>query len=115
MMSPTGTVGGVDSARHKNPYENEAFFSKLKLTLKKWLLLLHLWARDCPVTDETEVDKHTAINVYQWLREVCNTKLLQTPTILGGPGIILQIDKSLFRHKPKVGFRVRTYNGSNVY
>ena len=31
----------------------------LKLTLQKWLLLIHLWARDCPVTDameEAEVD-----------------------------------------------------------
>ena len=53
--------------------------------------------------DETEVDKHTAIDVYQWLREVCTTKLLQTPTILGGPGIIVQIDDSLFRHKPRLG------------
>lgn len=82
-----------------------SFFSKSKLTLQKWLLLIYLWARDCPMVDamdEAEVDSRTAVDVMQWLREVCSTKLLQTPIILGGPGVIVQIDESLFRHKPKV-------------
>ena len=61
--------------------------------------------------EQAEVDTRTAVDVYQWLREVCTTKLLQTPIILGGPGIIVQIDESLFRHKPKV--RITLYD-SNV-
>jgi len=52
--------------------------------------------------EEAEVDRHTAIDIYQWLREVCSTKLLSNPIILGGPGVVVQIDESLFRHKPKV-------------
>ena len=44
-------------------------------------------------------------DVYQWLREVCTTRLIQDPPIvLGGPGKVVQIDESLFRHKPKVPF-----------
>ena len=43
-----------------------------------------------------------AIDIYQWLCEVCTAKLLQTQIILGGPGVVIQIDESLFRHKPKV-------------
>ena len=40
---------------------------------------------------------------YQWLREMCSQKLLGDPQIvLGGPHTIVQIDESLFRHKPKV-------------
>ena len=61
--------------------------------------------------EQAEVDTRTAVDVYQWLREVCTTKLLQTPIILGGPGIIVQIDESLFCHKPKV--RIMLY-GNNV-
>ena len=79
-----------------------SFFQK---SLQKWLLLLNLWARDYPVTDaaeEAEISRSTAIDVFQWLREVCTTKLLQSPIQLGGPGCIVQIDESLFRHKPKV-------------
>ena len=48
------------------------------------------------------MDKRTAIDIYQWLREVCTTKLLSSPIILGVPGVVVKIDESLFRHKPKV-------------
>ena len=77
-----------------------SFFSKSCLSLQKLLLLMYLWARQYPVTDameEAEVDRRTAIDVYQWLREVCSTKL---SIVLGGPGVVVQI--FLFRHKPKV-------------
>lgn len=82
-----------------------SFFSKSKLTLQKWMVLIYWWVRDYPVSDaaeEAQVGRDTAINVYQWLREVCTTKLLRTPIQLGGPGKVVQIDESLFRHKPKV-------------
>ena len=35
-------------------------------------------------------------------REVCSTKLLATPIVSRGPGKVVQIDESLFNHKPKV-------------
>ena len=34
-------------------------------------------------------------------REVCSTKLIVTPIVLGGPGKVVQIDEYLFNHKPK--------------
>ena len=86
-----------------------SFFSKSKLSLQKWLLLIHLWSTDCPVTsvmEQTATDSRTAVDIYQWLREVCSTKLQQIPIILGGQGSIVQIDESLFRHEPKVRLRV---------
>ena len=83
-----------------------SFFSKSKITLQKWMILLHFWVHQYPVTDamqEAEVDRRTAIDVYQWLREICSSSLIHGPQIvLGGPGIVVQIDESLFRHKPKV-------------
>ena len=45
------------------------------------------WAREYPVTKVDRmsgVEASTAFDVYQWLREVCSMKLLQTPIILGG-------------------------------
>ena len=82
-----------------------SFFSKSKLPLQKWLLTLLWWAREFSVTDfadEAEISEHTACDIYQWLREVCSTQLLQSPVALGGPGVVVQIDESQFRHKPKV-------------
>ena len=82
-----------------------SFFSKSRLTLQKWLLMIHFWAWQYPVTDtfqQIQIGKMNAVDIYRWLREVCSTKLISTPIILGGPGIIVEIDESLFRHKPKV-------------
>ncbi|CAC5422633.1 unnamed protein product [Mytilus coruscus] len=39
--------------------------------------------------------------MFHYLREVCSTKLIQTPAQLGGPGVVVQIDESLFNHKAK--------------
>ena len=75
------------------------------MTLQEWLMLIYWWARQYPVKDaaqEAEVDKNTGCDVYRWLREVCSTTLLSTPIVLGGPGVVCQIDESLFTHKPKV-------------
>ena len=63
-----------------------------------------------------QVGRDTAINVYQWLREVCTTKLLTVLIQLGGPGKVVQIDESLFRHKPKVPIvQQHVANGSVVW
>ena len=55
--------------------------------------------------------------MYQWLREVCSYRLVNVdPQIkLGGQGIVVDIDESLFRHKPKVNqisYKVNT--GKNM-
>ena len=52
--------------------------------------------------EEAGVSKTLAIDVYQWLRDICSEKLLSMTIKLGGPGTIVQVDKSLFRHTPKV-------------
>ena len=51
---------------------------------------------------EAEISETVAVDIYNWLREVCSTKLLQTPVVLGGPGVVVQADESQFKHKPKV-------------
>ena len=47
--------------------------------------------------------------MYQWLREVCSTALIQQSIILGGPGKVVQIDESMFKNKPKVCRIKKTY------
>ena len=38
----------------------------------------------------------TAVCIYKCLREVCSTELLQTPILLGGPGVVVQIACGLY-------------------
>ena len=98
--------GNAHPAKHAGLYEREVFFAKSQLTLQTWIMLLHFWARQNPVSDTAECAKvalNTAVDVYQWLREVCSTRLINDgPVMLGGNGVVVQIDESLFKHKPKV-------------
>lgn len=71
----------------KSIWDNR-FFLKFRITLQKWLLIIYLWAREYPVTDvaeEADIDPSTEADVFQWLREVCTTSLLQIQVILGCP------------------------------
>ncbi len=68
-----------------------SFFNMSRLTLMEWLILLYWWVSEYPVSDaamEAKVGRDTAIDVYQWFREVCSTQLLGRPIRLGGPGKI---------------------------
>ena len=93
------------SCRKSISIREGSFFAKSCLTLQVWLILMYWWIREYPVGDaaeEAKVNKDTAGAVYQWLREICSTALIRQRIELGGPGTVVQIDKSLFRHKPKV-------------
>ena len=60
---------------------------------------MFLWSREYPVSEaakDSEVSQRITIDI-----EVCTNQLLPTTIILGGPGVIVQIDESLFQHKPK--------------
>ena len=44
------------------------------MTLSQWLILLYWWVKEYPVlkaAEEADVSDVSAIDVYQWLREVC--------------------------------------------
>ena len=64
---------------------HNSFFTKSRPTLQKWLLMLQMWSRKRPVRDaasEAEISERTAIDIYQWFREVCSTKLHGSTQIL---------------------------------
>ena len=84
-----------------------SFFEKSKLSLQQWIVIIHWWLREYPVTrasEEAKVTDMTAIQCYQYLRDICSWRLttVDAPLLLGGQGVVVQIDESLFRHKPKV-------------
>ena len=66
-----------------------------RLPLLKWLLMFYQWAWQHPVSDAADqinIDRQTAIDVYEWLREVCSQSLIQTRIVLVGPGTVVQVD-----------------------
>lgn len=82
-----------------------SFFEKSKLDLQKWLHILYMWSIDSSqkqIVETVGVSQKSIIDCCSFLRDVCSWKLLRNPVILGGPGCTVQIDESLFKHKPKV-------------
>ena len=66
--------------------------------------MMYLWSQDAPVKMTTENTGLSKMTVIQWFsnhRNICSQYLVNNPIQMGGPGIILEIDESLFRHKPK--------------
>ena len=87
--------------------ESWEFFQRKQVVPTEVDRLIYWWVWDHLVLNpaaEAHVGRDTAINVCQWLREVRTTKLLSMPIQLhvGGLGKVVQIDKILFKHKPKV-------------
>ena len=81
-----------------------SFFERSRITLDKWLYVTYLWSQGTKVNSverQVQIGEKTVIQMFQYLRDVCSTKLLSTPVELGGPGVIVQIDESLFNHKSK--------------
>jgi len=51
--------------------------------------MIHLWSIGMPVTTACTEAAVAATDLFQWLREVCSTKLIATPIKLGGPGTVV--------------------------
>ena len=74
-----------------------------------------MWVEILPLREERQLlcqDSHTTADTlgmsrqrvqqhFLLLREVCSTHLMNHPVSLGGANVIVQIDDSLFWHKPK--------------
>jgi hypothetical protein len=74
-----------------------------------WLHAIVMWTIETSVTNTgalTSLSMHTVLDPFQFLRDICGTRLLQNSVQLGGidaigAGIICEIDESCFRHKTK--------------
>ena len=87
----------VDDGCKKSCSIRAGTFDKLKLSLQQWLVII---LRQYPVTKAAEEAKVSGSRPERYLRGRLTT--VDSPLLLGGQGVVVQIDESLFRHKPKV-------------
>ena len=85
-----------------------SFFEKSNLSLAKILQLLYQWAHRnasfLSLHHELNLATNTVVDWKNFSRDVCAQYLLAHPVTLGGPGIVVEIDESLFvRRKHNVG------------
>ena len=66
--------------------------------MQKWMILIHYWIAQESVTSaarNSETSMVTAINVYQWLWEVCSQRLIRDGLAqLGRRGKVVEVDET---------------------
>lgn len=86
------------------PIRAESVIEGLSISLNQFLSICWCWFNDDSVKQAMEfsgcADK-TIIKVFDKLRERAITMLNRNNLQLGGQDIVVQIDESMFRHKPK--------------
>jgi transposase-like protein len=86
------------SIRKGSPFEG------VKSDLRKILHSIYLWSIETSLKQAcilTGLAPSTMVPLYRSLRNFCKKHFEENPIRLGGPGIICQVDESLFSHKPK--------------
>ncbi|KAG0441844.1 hypothetical protein DMUE_0753 [Dictyocoela muelleri] len=93
--------------KYKNYKSNrcESLFENFIVPLSTILRILWKWFNDhtqVQMSSETSIKKTTIINIIAHIRNQCIKYHTKFPIKLGGDGMIIQIDESLFRHKQKL-------------
>lgn len=82
----------------------ESFFSGFKSSLANLCTIIFCWFLEKSPKDictDFGINKNLITRVFAKLRKIVSSYLDEDPIKLGGPGVICQIDESLFSHKVK--------------
>ena len=83
-----------------------SFFYNVHVSLQNLLLLTFIFALKTPIKLATSLFQGDVshVTIKQWfnfLREVCSQHLFRHPTMLGGPGVVVELDESALGRKRK--------------
>ncbi|KAG0426895.1 hypothetical protein DMUE_5937, partial [Dictyocoela muelleri] len=79
-------------------------FGRFRLPLNKLFLFIYCWSSSkniSSVCKDYSISRPALGNIFDFLREKVSSYLSREPIRLGGPGVVCQIDESLFVHKVK--------------
>ncbi len=93
---------GCDKRNHNVSVRTQSFFSGSKLTLKDQVYCLYCFGVKPLVTKRLlKISQKTVTKFFQKFRNLTSQHFQMHPIQLGGPGIIVQIDESVFSTKAK--------------
>lgn len=93
-----------EKRRTTRSIRSESFLSDISIELKDVIKVLWKFSNETQVKDiveEVGCSKNGILHMYVKLRHICTQFIANKNIQLGGPGAIVQIDESMFRHKPK--------------
>jgi LSD1 subclass zinc finger protein len=81
-----------------------SIFNNCNFSLVVGLKLCWKWLGDATqkeIIREVDVERKVLIRFFMKLRRCCENFIMHNPVMLGGNNIVINLDESLFRHKPK--------------
>ncbi|KAL5464012.1 hypothetical protein EMCRGX_G032969 [Ephydatia muelleri] len=85
----------------------KAFRLGSHLEILQVLRLLHQWSTKTPLgkaQDEVKVASATAVDWYNFIRDICIQYFIDHPAVIGGPGKVVEMSATSFYH-PFLGHR----------
>jgi hypothetical protein len=101
-----GYVWRCKLCKSKISVRADAFWATLKINLNVAVFLLYLFARDVQLCiavtlfNET-INEKTVSDYYNLYRDLMSRDMIDNPAILGGPGVIVELDESKYGGKRK--------------
>lgn len=94
--------------REDIPVRKGTWLEGSRLEFRKVVMFIYCWSKQLTsikfCDNELDIGKTCVIDWNNYLREVCANTLIQNPIVIGGPGLHVEIDESMFaRRKNNVG------------
>ena len=86
------------------------WLERSRMEFRTVILFIYFWSKNLATikfcTEEVSIGHTTAVDWKNFLREICAWRLLQTPTIVGGPGLHIEINETLISRRKNHAGRV---------
>ena len=86
------------------------WLERSRMEFRTVILFIYCWSKNLATikfcSEELSIGHTTAVDWKNFLREICAWRLLQTPTIVGGPGLHVEIDETLISRRKNHAGRV---------
>lgn len=95
------TKPGGDNAVTRSMWTN-SFFKGMHLSPRQVFAFMYFWSLNIQSHEFLEpqigLARQTVTDYRSFMRELCMQHYVRNPLLLGGPGFVVQIDESLFKH-----------------